>query len=123
MIISGHMYSGVPINEFLEELKTKWHRVVYYITKASLPVFSHYGAFFRIEQMIFSFAYGRAVPCCAFAFDITALIAFWLANSCKPHVSEDAVAVGIDKNILAFDVAMDLNKWNDSVKMNENRHV
>jgi hypothetical protein len=80
------------------------------IKKALIPIFSHYGAFFRIQQMIFSFAYGRAVPCCAFAFDITALIAVRLANSGKPHVSKDAVAVGIDENILAFDVAMDLNK-------------
>ena len=62
--------------------------------------------------MIFPFAYGRAVPSCAFAFFIPALIALQLANSGKAHVSQYAVPVGIDQNILAFDVAMDLKEKN-----------
>jgi hypothetical protein len=63
--------------------------------------------------VVFTFADERAVPCGALALNFASLVAFRSAKSGKTHVSEKAVAVGVDEDILAFDITVNLRKSED----------
>jgi hypothetical protein len=72
------------------------------------PISSNDAAFYGIEQVILSLFDGSAVPRAAPALHFEGLVFIRIAYCRKTHVSQQAVAVGVDENVFAFDVSVDL---------------
>ena len=74
-----------------------------------VPISSNDAAFYGIEQVILSLCDGSAVPRATPPLHFEALVFICIAHCRKTHVSQQAVAVGVDENVFAFDVSVELS--------------